>query len=123
MKLLGRTTQPEDLNQCLETLRDRFLYSDAQLQTLRGMWSGLLSCDIARSAVVIDESEPRRIVAFGIAAPIKQSRFDDIFSDHSSPFITRKLLEEWRSARDPFLDEQEYAARKFFRWTQHIHSQ
>ena len=108
MKLLGRTTQPEDLKQCLDMLRDRFLYSADQRENLRAMWSTLLACDIARSAVVVDESEPRRIVAFGIAAPLKQTRFDQILQDHS-PFITRTLLDEWLSARDPFLNERECA--------------
>jgi hypothetical protein len=109
VKLIGRTTQPEDINQCLDSVRDRFVYSDHQLQNLRAMWLALLSSDIARSAVVIDESEPRRILAFGISAPVKQSRFDEIFRDHS-PFITRTLLEEWLSAQNPFLDEREYAS-------------
>lgn len=73
------------------------------------MWLALVCSDIARSAVVVDERDPRRIVAFGIAAPIKQSRFDEIFRDNG-PFITRELLEEWLSARNPFLDEREYAS-------------
>lgn len=109
MKLLGRTTQPEDLDQCLDLLRDHFLYNDGQVRNLRAMWCALLVRDIARSAVVFDESEPSRILAFGVAAPVKQSRFNEILQDQS-PFITRALLEEWLAARDPFLSEREYAA-------------
>ncbi len=108
MKLHGRTTQPEDLDQCLTSLRDRFLYSEDQLNHLRAMWFSLLSRDVARSAVVFDEAEPRRILAFGISAPLRQMRFDEILRD-KAPFIARTLLDEWLSGRKPFLDEREYA--------------
>jgi hypothetical protein len=68
VKLLGRTTQPEDIDQCIDALRDRFLYREDQLGQLRAMWVALLSRDIARSAVVFDDAEPCRILAFGISA-------------------------------------------------------
>jgi hypothetical protein len=108
MKLHGRTTQPEDLDQCLVLLRDRFLYREDQLKDLREMWFTLLSRDIGRSAVLFDEAEPRRILAFGISAALRQIRFDNILRD-KAPFIARTLLDEWSSDRQPFLDEREYA--------------
>ena len=108
MKLHGRTTQPEDLDQCLVLLRDRFLYGEDQLNHLRAMWFTLLSRDIGRSAVVFDEAEPERILAFGISAALRQIRFDNILRD-KAPFIARTLLDEWLADRKPFLDEREYA--------------
>ena len=109
MKLLGRTTQPEDIDQCLQILRDRFLYSEDERKQLRALWVELISRDIARSAVVYSESEPRHVLAFGIGAPIKQSRYDDILRDRT-PFIAKTLLTEWTAGRAPFLDEDEYAS-------------
>jgi DNA-binding CsgD family transcriptional regulator len=109
VKLLGRTTQPEDIDRCMYAVRDRFLYDDEQLKHLRSLWATLLFRDIARSAVVFDEADPRRILAFGIAAPLKQSRFDDIFRDRAA-YITNSLLEECMAGKEPFLDEREYAA-------------
>ena len=73
------------------------------------MWLALLSRDIARSAVVFDEAEPRRILAFGISAPLKQARFDDVLRDRVA-YIAKSLLEEWLSGQEPFLDEREFAA-------------
>lgn len=108
MKLHARTTQPEDLDQCLSSVRDRFLYSEEQLQQLRALWFMLLSRDLGRSSVVFDESEPRRILAFGVSAPLKQLRFDRILAERA-PFIARTLLEEWISDSRPFLDEHEAA--------------
>lgn len=108
VNLHGRTTQPDDLDQCLASLRDGFLYSKEQLNRLQNMWLTLLSSDIARSAVIFDEAEPRRVLAFGIGAPLKQIRFERILRD-KAPFVTRTLLDEWLSGRNPFLDEREYA--------------
>ncbi len=108
MKLHNRTTHPEDLEQCLALLRDRFLYSEAELRHLRTMWFTLLTRDIGRSGVVFDEAEPRRILAFGISAPLRQTRFAKVLRD-GAPFIARMLLREWLSDQKPFLDEREYA--------------
>jgi DNA-binding CsgD family transcriptional regulator len=108
VKLLGRTTQPEDVAQCLHILRDRFLYTEDELQQLSTLWVGLLSRDIARSAVFYSETEPRRILAFGISAPLKKSRFDELLRERAA-FITKTLLTEWTLGREPFLDEREYA--------------
>ena len=109
MKLLGRTTVPEDFDQCISDLRDTFLYSAEQLKEIRAMWATLLSRDIARSAVVFDEAEPRHVLAFGLSAPLKQARFDDIFRD-AVPFVTKALLGEWLSGKEPFLDEPAYTS-------------
>ncbi len=109
MKLLGRTTQPEDIDQCLHILRDRFLYDDEQLAHLPAMWLDLLSRDVARSAVVFDEAAPRRVLAFGIAAPLKHSRFAAVLRDRVA-FIARTLLDEWSAGHEPFLDEPGFAS-------------
>lgn len=108
MGLLGRTTQPEDIGQCLAIVRDRFLYSDDELKHLRALWLALLSRDIARSAVVYDETDPRRILAFGISAPVGRTRFDAILTERAA-FIAKTLLMESVSGREPFLDERGYA--------------
>jgi DNA-binding CsgD family transcriptional regulator len=109
LKLHGRTTQPEDLDQCLILLRDKFLYREDQLNHLRAMWFTLLSRDIGRSAVVFDEAEPQRILAFGISAALSRERFDNVLRD-KAPFIARTLLDEWLSDRKPFLDDRECAS-------------
>src|SRR5208282_4281937 len=77
------------------------------------MWYELLSRDIGRSAVVFDEAEPRRILAFGISAAVSQTHYDNILRDRA-PFIARSLFDEWLSARMPFLDEHRYARENAF---------
>ena len=72
------------------------------------MWFTLLMRDIGRSAVVFDEAEPQRILAFGISAALSRGRFEKILSD-KAPFIGRTLLDEWLSEQKPFLNEREYA--------------
>ena len=109
MKLLGRTTRPDDLDQCIALVRDRFLYDEAALADLQKMWQAVLSRDVGRSAVVFEAGDPRRVLAFGVSAAISESRFDAILAD-GSPFVGQALLEDWRSGKNPFLDEPSFAA-------------
>lgn len=108
MKLLGRTTRPDDLDQCIALVRDRFLYDDAALVDLKKMWQAVLSRDVGRSAVIFEARDPLRVLAFGFSAAISAARFGTIVAD-GAPFVARALFEDWRSGADPFLDEPSFA--------------
>ncbi len=108
MKLLGRTTRPEDLAQCLAIIREGFLYDDAARADLRSLWLDLITRDIGRSAVVFEASDPGRVLVFGMSAAIDAARFTAIVTE-PAPFVARALLEQWRSGDNPFLDEAAFA--------------
>ncbi len=46
MNLIGRETRPTDLDQCLEMVRDRFLYDRAEFSALKDMWQSILDRDV-----------------------------------------------------------------------------
>lgn len=108
MKLLGRTTRPTDLDQCLEIVRDRFLYERAELDALKNMWQSVLDRDIGRSAVLFESGDPQRVLAFGISAAVKDSHLATLAANRA-PFVGRALFDAWRSGDDPFLDEPSFA--------------
>ncbi len=104
LKLLGRMTRPADLDQCIDLLRNRFLYDARALRDLRKMWLTIISEDVGRSAVVFDARQPERVLAFSVSVAISEERFDEIVRN-GAPFIGRSLFDDWRSERDPFLGE------------------
>jgi len=108
MKLLGRATRPDDLDQCIDIVRDGFLYDKAARAELRKMWLELIVSDTGRSAVVFEASDPDRVLAFGISAAIDAARYDEIFAGRA-PFAGKSMLDDWRSGKRPFLDEAAFA--------------
>jgi hypothetical protein len=109
VKLLGRTTRPEDLDQCLAIVRDGFLYDDAARADLRSLWLELITRDTGRSAVVFEANDPGRVLVFGVSAAIDARRFEAILAERE-PFVARALLEQWRSGKNPFLDNGTFAS-------------
>jgi DNA-binding CsgD family transcriptional regulator len=108
MNLIGRETRPTDLDQCLEMVRDRFLYDRAELAALRDMWQSVLDRDVGRSTVLFDSGDPERVLAFGISAAIKDAHLATLEANRA-PFVGRALFDAWRSGDDPFLDEASFA--------------
>jgi hypothetical protein len=97
-------TLPADLGQCVELLRNRFMYDARALCELHTMWLRIISDDVGRSAVVFDSTHPDRVLAFSVSVAISESRFGEILTN-GAPFIGRSLFDDWRSGREPFLDE------------------
>jgi len=108
MNLLGRETRYADLEQCLEMVRDRFLYDRAELSALKDMWQSILDRDVGRSTVLFESADPERVLAFGISAAIKDAHLAMV-AEKRAPFVSRSLFDAWRSGDDPFLDEASYA--------------
>lgn len=109
MKLQYRATRPDDLEQCLALVTDRFLYDEIALRALRAMWLDIIARDVGRSSIIFEDGRPLRVLAFGISVAIERSRFAAIDAG-CAPFIARRLLEEWRAGQSAFLDEDAFAA-------------
>jgi hypothetical protein len=96
LKSLGRGTRPNDLDQCIEFVRDAFLYDDSARADLHALWLELLTSDSGRSAVVFE-------------AAVSAARFQDILV-MEAPFISKSLLDDWRLGKKPFLDEAAFGS-------------
>jgi hypothetical protein len=82
----------------------RFAYDPEQLRAVPSFWLDILQRGLGYGAVVFDSNERNRIVAFGIRCFVD---FDtaERFRNYEEPFLTRTMLDRWRSAETPFLLE------------------
>lgn len=109
MTFVWRTARAVDLAQCLDIAGDRFLYDERALVALEAMWSEVLVRDIGRASVVVSDRARDRVFGFTISAFVGPALFESMVAN-CEPFVTRRLLEHWRSGDPPFLDETGVAA-------------
>jgi hypothetical protein len=109
VKLQSRAARPQDIEQCLALLGDRFLYDEASLKNLGAMWLEILAHDIGCSGVVFEDGRPCRVLAFGFSVAIESARFEAIRAG-CAPGIARRLLDDWRAGKQPFLDEAAFSS-------------
>ncbi|HEY6450773.1 MAG TPA: hypothetical protein VIX60_08860 [Candidatus Cybelea sp.] len=104
MKFEFRPLRPVDFDQCLSLMDDRFAHDPEQLQAVPGFWLDILQRGLGYGAVVFNPNEPKRILAFGIRCFVD---FDtaDSFRNYEEPFLTRTMLDRWRTGKTPFLVE------------------
>ena len=104
MKFEFRPLRPVDFAQCLSLMDDRFAYDAEQLQAIPGFWLDILQRGLGYGAVVFNPNEQKRILAFGIRCFVD---FDtaESFRNYEEPFLTRTMLDRWRTGKTPFLVE------------------
>jgi hypothetical protein len=104
VKLEFRPLRPADFDECLALMDDRFAYDPEQLRAVPGFWLDILQRGLGYGAVVFNPDDQKRILAFGIRCFVD---FDmaERFRKYEEPFLTRTMLDRWRSGKMPFLLE------------------
>ncbi len=93
-----------DFDQCLSLMDDRFAYDSEQLQAVPSFWLDILQRGLGYGAVVFDPNEQKRIFAFGIRCFVDCDTAES-FRNYEEPFLTRTMLDRWRTGETPFLLE------------------
>jgi hypothetical protein len=99
-----RPLRPADFDECLSLMDGRFAYDPEQLRAVPGFWLDILQRGLGYGAVVFDSNERNRIVAFGIRCFVDCDTAER-FRKYEEPFLTRTMLDRWRTGETPFLLE------------------
>jgi hypothetical protein len=88
MNLLGRETRYADLEQCLEMVRDRFLYDRAEFSALKDMWQSILDRDVGARVGFWDIGGDRGRAPRDARGETRPGRSPSCFVVTSGPRIT-----------------------------------
>jgi hypothetical protein len=97
-----------DLDQFLVLVTDRFLYDASHLTALRRMWQQIVASRSGTVPVVVDASEPSRVIHFAVSVFVNDETADR-YHDYTNPKIGYSLVEEWSAGRNPTLTRAEIA--------------
>jgi hypothetical protein len=96
-----------DLDACQRIITSKYLYDPQRPDTLRALWSEVIT---TRSGVfsIVSDTASSRVVHFSVGVFISDERAAGVRACEK-PLIVRRFVEEWERGAKPFLNAREIA--------------